>query len=101
MNQTRLLKSITKTLSNKWFDFGDNPFGVRGKYKIVSITKNEDGYVVEVKLPFIQRIKEMFNSKAELIVRHQTYRVLITNDETIKQKLKVFGIESFDVKEFE
>lgn len=99
MKQTRLLKSITKTLSNKWFDFEDNPFGVRGKYKIVSITKDGDNYMMEVKLPLTQKFKEFFKSEVNKLVLHETYKVLISNDETIKHKLKVFGIENFNVKE--
>jgi hypothetical protein len=54
---------------------------------------------MEVKLPLTQKFKEFFKSEVSRLVLHETYKVLITNDETIKHKLKVFGIENFNVKE--
>jgi hypothetical protein len=99
MKNNKLLISISKTLSKKWFEFQDNDFGVKGRYKIVSITKDGDNYIMEVKLPLTQKFKEFFKSEVSRLVLHETYKVLITNDETIKHKLKVFGIENFNVKE--
>lgn len=100
MKQSRLLESITKTFSKKWFYFQDNDFGVQGKYRISSIDKTKNGYVIEVKLPLMERIKDKFKSKVEILIRHSTYKVLVMNDTNVKQRLKVFGINEFDVKDF-